>query len=54
MFKRIIKFDKKDWLHIRFLLGNFLKQLLKCDFAESKEAFYWVKLHVFYDSKRVN
>jgi hypothetical protein len=51
--KRIFNFDKKDWKHVGFLFFNMIKQFFKGDLHESKEACYWLKFHLTYDSKRV-
>lgn len=53
LLKQILNFDRQDWLHIRFLLKNSLVQLLNMNFSEAKEALYWVKIHISYDSNRV-
>lgn len=51
--KRITKFDIQDWKHISFLFVNGIKQFLKGNFYESREAFIWLKIHLSYDSKRI-
>lgn len=53
MLKRILNFDKHDWAHVRFLFFNMIKQFFKGDLHESREAYYWLKLHLTYDSKRI-
>jgi hypothetical protein len=53
LIKRILNFDKKDWKHILWLLKNSVIQLFKGNLSESKEALYWVKIHICYDSHRV-
>lgn len=52
MIKRVIGFDKDDWKHIRFLAVNMFKQFCKGDLLESKDAFYWILVHLTYDSKK--
>lgn len=54
MIKRLFKFDEKDWKHVKFLFHNMFKQFFKGDLHESKEAYYWLKLHLTYDSKRID
>jgi len=54
LIKRIFGFDKQDWKHLRFLLINMIKQFIKGNFHESKEAYYWIKIHLSYDSKRLD
>jgi hypothetical protein len=53
MVKRIIKFDNQDWKHVNFLFVNMIKQFVKGDFNESKEAFYFLRLHFTHDSQKV-
>lgn len=54
MIKRILNFDKNDWKHILYLLKNCLIQGINGNFEESKEALYWIKIHLTYDSNKVN
>lgn len=53
MIKRILNFDKTDWKHVSFLFFNMVKQFIIMDYQESKEAWYFLKLHLMYDSNRV-
>lgn len=53
MIKRILKFKADDWKHIWFLFKNMIVQFLKGDFLEAKDAWYWIRIHVEFDSKRV-
>lgn len=54
MIKRILNFDKQDWKHMRFLFLNTLKQfLIKFDWHETKEGIIWMKIHLTYDSTKV-
>lgn len=52
MLNRILKFDTRDWKHMRFLFLNMLNQLfIKFDYHEAKESYIWMKIHISYDSK---
>ena len=51
--KRLWGFDDQDWKHIGWLLKNAVKQTLKGDLSEAKDAMYFVKLHLLHDSKRI-
>lgn len=53
MIKRVIKFDKQDWKHISFLLKNCIMQCFNLNFTNAKDALYWVKIHICYDSNKV-
>lgn len=54
MIKRIWKFDNKDWNHIRFLFKNlFVQALIKFNWHETKETCWWIRIHLSYDSERV-
>lgn len=54
MVKRIINFDKQDWKHMRFLFKNMLIQFfVKFDWHETKESYIWMKIHLTYDSTKV-
>lgn len=52
MIKRIIKFNLKDWEHIWWLFKNMIKQFAKGDYAESYDAWMWIRVHLSYDSFR--
>ncbi|AEO93491.1 gp232 [Bacillus phage G] len=54
MIRRMLNYDKKDWNHVRFLFFNMIKQFFLLDFKESKEAWYFLKLHLTHDSNRVD
>jgi hypothetical protein len=54
MIKRILNFDAHDWRHIGFLARNMFVQILKGDWAEAKDATYWIRLHLTHDSERVD
>lgn len=54
LIKRLKNFNKQDWKHVSFLFKNGIKQFLKGDFHESKEAFIWIKIHMSYDSKKID
>lgn len=54
MLIRVCKFDRQDWKHIGFLLKNMLNQLfVKYNWHEAKEAYIFIKIHLSYDSTRV-
>ncbi len=53
MIKRILNFDIQDWKHIRYLSLNFFIQLTRGNLIEVKDALYWIKLHISYDSNKV-
>lgn len=51
---QIINFDKQDWKHVWWLLKNMIYQFTIGDFEESKEAWYWLKMHCTYPSNRID
>lgn len=54
MIQRIKNFDKQDWKHMLFLFKNMMKQLfIELNWHETKDAYYWMKIHLTHDSKRV-
>lgn len=53
MISRILKWDKYDWKHLIFLLKSLLHGLWKADIAEIAEAYFFLKLHILYDSRRI-
>lgn len=52
--KRLWGFDDQDGKRIGQLLKNAVKQTLKGDLSEAKDAVYFVKLHLLHDSERVS
>lgn len=54
MIRRVIKFNKQDWKHCRWLFKNMIKQFLMFEFKEAQETYYWLKIHLGYDSKRID
>ena len=52
MVKRVLNFDKQDWDHVSTLFFNGIKQFLKGDVEQSREAFYFMKLHFEFDSHK--
>jgi hypothetical protein len=54
MIRRILNFDAHDRRHIGFLIRNMFVQFFKGDWAEAKDAAYWIRLHLTYDSERVD
>jgi len=53
MIKRILHFDKQDWKHCWWLFRNMIKQFILLEFHESEEAWFWLKIHLTNDSKRM-
>jgi hypothetical protein len=53
MIKRIIRFNRYDWMHIGFLLKNSVVQFFKGNLNESKDALMWIKIHLQYDSNKI-
>lgn len=53
MIKRLMKFNLNDWRHIVFLLNNAAKNIHKGDYLEAKDALYWIRIHLTYDSNKV-
>lgn len=53
MIKRILNFDSKDWNHVWCLFKNMVVQFCKGDLLEAKDAWYFIRFHFEYDSKRV-
>jgi len=52
--KRIASFDRQDWKHITWLTKSFFTSLfLKYDWHDAKEALIFIKIHLYYDSTRV-
>jgi len=54
LIKRIMNFKEEDWKHVGFLFLNMLKQFFNGDIQESKEAFYFMRLHFTNDSQLVD
>jgi hypothetical protein len=54
MFKRIMKFDKKDWGHCLWLFKNMIKCFLLFNFYDAELAWFFLKLHLTHDSTRLN
>lgn len=52
MLHRILRFNKKDWKHCLWLFRNMIKQFCLLNFDEADEAWYWLKIHLSYDSHR--
>lgn len=54
MIRRILNFDKQDWKHMSFLFANMFKQFfIEFNWHEVKDSYYWIKIHLSYDSKKV-
>jgi hypothetical protein len=51
--KRILNFNKDDWNHLWWLFKNMIKEFIAGNYDESVDAFYWIKIHFTYDSKRI-
>lgn len=54
MIKRILKFKTHDWKHIYTLSKTMISNLIKLDFLEAYDSFMWIKVHLTYDSNRMN
>lgn len=52
--KRILRFNKQDWKHIGWLFKNtFIQFFVKYNWHETKEGLIFIKIHLMYDSERV-
>jgi hypothetical protein len=51
--KRIFCFQIHDWKHIGWLTKNMIKQFFIGDTHEAKEAWYFILIHLSYDSKKI-
>jgi hypothetical protein len=51
--KRIFCFQIQDWQHIGWLTKNMIKQFFIGDMHEAKEAWYFILIHLSYDSKKI-
>lgn len=52
--KRVLfDFGINDFKHIGFLIKCQIKAILKCDWHEVREAYYWIRIHIEHDSKRI-
>jgi len=52
--KRVLfDFGLDDFKHIGFLLKCQFKALIKCDWHEVREAYYWIKIHIEHDSTKI-
>lgn len=55
MMKRIIGFKKHDWQHLMFLVKNIFNQaFIKFNWNEVVDTFFWIKIHLQYDSEKVD
>lgn len=52
--KRIWNFEEHDIQHISWLFKNMIKQFFLMNFHDAKESYYWIKIHLSYDSKKLN
>ncbi len=50
--KRIRNFDSKDKEHCWWLFKNMLKNFFLFEIEDALDSFYWLKIYIFYDSKR--
>lgn len=53
MLKRILKFNKRDWDHVRYLFTSMVISFLRGDLRDSREAYYFLRLHFSYNSKEI-
>ncbi len=53
MIKRLFTFDREDWRHVGFILGNMFKAIWQEDVQSVIEGYYLMKLHINYDHKRM-
>jgi hypothetical protein len=53
MFDRIISFNNDDWKHISFLCKIIIKGLLTSNTKDAVDGWWFLKIHLFYDSKRI-
>lgn len=52
---RVVRFEKHDWKHLGFLARNLFKQaFIKFDWNEVVDTFFWIKIHLQYDSRKVD
>jgi hypothetical protein len=54
MIRRILNFDRQDWQHIGWLLGRILSGFWNGNAEQIVDAWRWLRLHLEYDSTRVN
>lgn len=54
MLKRIINFDKRDWKHVWWLFTKILNGWYNGNLNQIVDAYYWIRIHLEYDSKQVN
>jgi hypothetical protein len=52
--KRIIQFDNKDWKHISWLISMMFKGWWNGDWKQIVESWFWLRIHLEYDSKKIN
>lgn len=52
MIKRIWNFDKRDVKHVTWLFKNMIKAFFKGDYIDMVDAYYFIKIHCSYDSKK--
>ncbi len=53
MIKRILRYDTDDWKHIAFLIGVILKGFWQGDLSAMVDGWWFLKIHLLYDSYRV-
>ena len=54
MIKRLYLFGRRDWCHVFWLLGNAIKEYSKGNTEEAVDALYWIRIHMSYDSERID
>ena len=53
MIKRILRYDTDDWKHNAFLIGVILKGFWQGDLSAMVDGWWFLKIHLLYDSYRV-
>jgi len=52
-FDRILEFDIYDWKLVHYLFTNMIKSFIRKDYDCSIEAYYFLRLHLMYNSVRI-
>ena len=50
---RVLKFDRDDWNHLWFLVKTLAKNYWDGDLNGVTDVFWWIRIHLLYDSKRI-
>lgn len=46
--------SREDFRHVGWLFRNMIRQAWAGDFHEAREAYYWILIHLSYESKRID